>query len=322
MSSEISKPSLTAGGQGETLLAWPDATDATDTSDAPDAHSGWAESFELDSPLLADIIRDCSAKEMLPTAEDLYDLFRRRLPLYRMELEAARAAEEPENTTLEEAADADEAAGEAEPKKYSRRELFSSFVRIRQRYLDVAGEAPEPLPADARPDAQNEPACSGDGLPLPAEAESAPECEPAKVEREYFDALLALVMVDNEDLCALHGLDGNTYYHCKYLLSATFAEIMTGKSDPALLICETVRKNSRDYPRPISIEVFEYPPFDLTPEVIQDCLEILAADPEADDIDFVTSSVGTIYLYSKKYLDGDYAEFIAENLDLGMVTSP
>lgn len=40
------------------------------------------------------------------------------------------------------------------------------------------------------------------------------------------------------------------------------------------------------------------------------------------DIRFTTSSIGTVFLYSNKYLEDGYAEFLAEEQDVGAVMNP
>ena len=41
-----------------------------------------------------------------------------------------------------------------------------------------------------------------------------------------------------------------------------------------------------------------------------------------DSIRFTTSSIGTVFLYSNKYLEDGYAEFLAEEQDVGAVMNP
>ncbi|MCL2124046.1 MAG: hypothetical protein FWH34_08125 [Desulfovibrionaceae bacterium] len=133
---------------------------------------------------------------------------------------------------------------------------------------------------------------------------------------------LGQALAADPDLAVVHGPDGEEFYRHVGLMSATYAEILAGKSAPCLLIARTVRKNSQEYPRPIALDIFEYPPFDLDPQSIRACLQHLAADAAFDDINFVESSAGTVYLYSAKHLDRDYAAFLAERLDVDLALNP
>ena len=144
---------------------------------------------------------------------------------------------------------------------------------------------------------------------------SAPSLE--QLEKELTNALS-----EDPDLILVRGPAGEEFYRCASLMSATYAEILAGKSAPCLLIARTVRKNSQEYPRPIALDIFEYPPFNFDPQSIQACLRSLSADADFDDISFVESSAGTVYLYSTKYLDRDYAVFLAERLDVDLTLNP
>ena len=55
---------------------------------------------------------------------------------------------------------------------------------------------------------------------------------------------------------------------------------------------------------------------------LQQCLRDMAETEEYADISFTESSVGTVYLYSTRYLDEDYAAFLAEKEDVGAIASP
>ncbi|MCL1985617.1 MAG: hypothetical protein FWG59_04135 [Betaproteobacteria bacterium] len=139
---------------------------------------------------------------------------------------------------------------------------------------------------------------------------------------EQFEEEIRTALAENPDLSIVYGPDGEEFYRCVSLMSATYAEILAGKNMPCLLMAETVRKNSKEYPRPIALDIFEYPPFDLIPESIEACLRHMAATADFDDINFVESSTGTVYLYSTKYLDHDYAAFLAERLDVVLALNP
>jgi len=139
---------------------------------------------------------------------------------------------------------------------------------------------------------------------------------------EKFEEEISGALAEDPDLFVVRGPEGEEFYRHASLMSATYAEILVGKQAPCLLIAETVRKNSKEYPRPIALDIFEYPPFDLDPESIQACLQHMAEAADFGDISFVESSAGTVYLYSKMYLDHDYAAFLAERLDVDLALNP
>jgi hypothetical protein len=157
-------------------------------------------------------------------------------------------------------------------------------------------------------------------LRLLRERSAAPDAQAPSL--EALEEEIRSALDDDPDLRVLYGPDGEEFYRCAGLMSATYAEILAGKSAPCLLMAESVRKNSQEYPRPIPLDIFEYPPFDLAPDVIRGCLRRMAAEADFGDIGFVESSEGTVYLYSSRYLDRGYAAFLAERLDVELALNP
>ena len=154
-------------------------------------------------------------------------------------------------------------------------------------------------------------------------AESAPvAAAPRVLEGEYAAALLAELTAEDDDVAVFTAWDGKEYYHYKPQMSSLYARILSTGNNRMVQIASVVRESSRDYPRPVALEIFEYPPFLFEAEALQQCLDQMAADPEYADIRFTESSVGTVYLYSTRYLDEDYAAFLAENQDVGAIASP
>ena len=96
-------------------------------------------------------------------------------------------------------------------------------------------------------------------------------------------------------------------------VSATYARIMAHKERPVALMVGEIRINSREYPRPVLIDTFEAPPFDLSPEAIRAALLAMAANPEYADITFTTTADGAVYLFSTASMDREYARFLAEH---------
>ena len=186
----------------------------------------------------------------------------------------------------------------------SRRQLLTSLLH--------------PADALAAPEGSTEHAAAS----APA-AESAPvAAAPRVVEGTYAAALLAELTAEDDDVAVFTAWDGKEYYHYKPQMSSLYARILSTGNNRMVQIASVVRESSRDYPRPVALEIFEYPPFLFEAEALQQCLNQMAADPEYSDIRFTESSVGTVYLYSTRYLDEDYAAFLAENQDVGAIASP
>jgi hypothetical protein len=131
------------------------------------------------------------------------------------------------------------------------------------------------------------------------------------------DASLALagILAEDQRLASFEGLSGQRVYHCPDLLSRTYARILDRQGSPLLLMAEEIRDNSREYPRPVPVELFEEPPFALTPQDIERTLGIMAANPEYQDITFSRTSTGAVYLFSTLYLEREYARFLAQRAE-------
>lgn len=161
-------------------------------------------------------------------------------------------------------------------------------------------------------------ALAGQGLDTaapdqPGQMEAAPDqagrAEAAPAQTSRVKAALAA----HPGIRSFTGLDGGQVYHDPALVSATYARILDRKASPIRLMTEEIRLNSREYPRPVPLELFEAPPFSLTPEDIAGLLPAMAGNPEFADIACAVTADGALYLYSTQSLEPAYAEFLAEH---------
>ena len=142
-------------------------------------------------------------------------------------------------------------------------------------------------------------------------------------EKSHFEAMLGEVLEENADLREISAGDGIPYYHSTLSMSETYAEILVRKGEgPLQVMAQVVRENSEIYPRPVPLDIFNGPPFDLTQEEVLNCLEEMSEQREYQDIARTTTSIGTVFLYSSRHLEPDYAFTLAEWLDVGQVNNP
>lgn len=146
------------------------------------------------------------------------------------------------------------------------------------------------------------------------ESETSPVRE---ITPEYFQKVLSAALDGRHGVETLESWDAKRYYHFEPLLSSSYARLLAAQNNPYELMLDTVRECSRLYPRPIGIFSFEFAPFNLDPQVIQDALDRFGKDENAKDIRVSVTSAGSVYLYSSKYLEDDYADFLAEEMDSG-----
>ena len=99
---------------------------------------------------------------------------------------------------------------------------------------------------------------------------------------------------------------GEEFVHSTAFLSVAYAQLMLRRrhNDPIYLIAETVRDESRTYPRPTRVAVFECEPFNLSQEQALKAIEEMGSDDAYADIKFfeVEAVPGAYYAYSDRYL--------------------
>ncbi len=134
---------------------------------------------------------------------------------------------------------------------------------------------------------------------------------------------LAGALQQHDDLHELRLDDSARYYYSSQDMTQGYASMLLQKQgDPARLLAEVVRENSVSYPRPVPLDMFTHPPFDLTREQVLDSLERMSGREEYRDIASTTTSASTIFLYSTLYLEPEHASMLAEWFDVGQGENP
>jgi len=145
-----------------------------------------------------------------------------------------------------------------------------------------------------------------------------PAADPAEEVRN----ILRKCVEESADLYELAVEDGSRRYYSSHFMTETYARILLQKQgDPRRLIAETVRKNSAVYPRPVPLDIFTQPPFDLARQEVLNNLERMAADEQYRDILPTTTSAYSVFLYSTLHLEPD-ASMLAEWFDVGRFNNP
>jgi hypothetical protein len=135
--------------------------------------------------------------------------------------------------------------------------------------------------------------------------------------------ILEEALKQNDDLRQAAGRDGFIHYYSNRTMTDAYAGILFLKQDdPLRMMAETIRNNSRIYPRPIPLNTFAESPFDLTREEIEACLQRMAGDETYRDIARTQTSIGTHFLYSTLHLEPDHASMLAEWYDVGQAQNP
>ena len=146
---------------------------------------------------------------------------------------------------------------------------------------------------------------------------------PAAVQAGEVGTILKKLVEESEDLNELTAQDGARSYYSSNFMTEAYARILLQKQgDHLRLIAETVRDNSALYPRPVPLDIFTQPPFELTQQEILNDLERMEGKEEYRDIVPTRTSTSRVFLYSTLHLEPDHATMLAEWLDVGQSNNP
>ena len=137
------------------------------------------------------------------------------------------------------------------------------------------------------------------------------------------EEVLRKLVLEGEDLHELAAENGSRFYYSSRFMTSDYAGILLYKEgDPLRLIAEIVRDNSKIYPRPVPLDLFIQPPFELSRQEMAAHLDRMAKEEGYGDIAAVTTSQSSVFLFSTLHLDPDYASMLAEWLDVGQSNNP
>lgn len=133
-------------------------------------------------------------------------------------------------------------------------------------------------------------------------------------DKEFEDKIEILKTDDKyEDIRVLSGKKGR-YLFSDNDMNLKYAKLMAQieENDVKGLIAKTVREDSKVYPRPTDIKVFNKSPFYLKDDVLLNVLEQMKEEDEYQDIKEVKASNGALYLFSDEYMEKDHAIGLTE----------
>ena len=144
-----------------------------------------------------------------------------------------------------------------------------------------------------------------------------------EVHSSQFETILHRAIESNPDIKEVPARDDLPRYYSSHYMTEGYAKILILKGEDLLsLIAETIRENSKRYPRPVPLGIFQDPPFELKQEDLMACLREMAEQEDYRDIAQTVTSIGTVFLYSTLHLEPDYASSLAEWIDVGQANNP
>ncbi|KPU46164.1 hypothetical protein OXPF_02740 [Oxobacter pfennigii] len=126
-----------------------------------------------------------------------------------------------------------------------------------------------------------------------------------------------------KDIYTIKGAQAIYLFSDKFIV-INYAKMMVlvEEKDMFKLIADTVRFDSKTYPRPTNPRVFLKSPFNLSKEIVDDILVKIKAKPEYADIKESRASNNVIYLFSENYMSQAYADSLTEWLEVGLSENP
>ncbi len=158
------------------------------------------------------------------------------------------------------------------------------------------------------------------------------EVQPAGTEAGFRTPMGAQNPVDLEAMIAEAAEDDiklmrgtrDIYYFSENFMTAAYALHLfrVAEKDPARMVADTVRDESRIYPRPTPAYSFLHSPFNMSEAQLDGVLWQISQRNDMTDIKSTTVSNGALYLYSTLHLTVLHAETMAEWNEVGQAENP
>lgn len=183
-----------------------------------------------------------------------------------------------------------------------------------EQIMEVLTEAVKKRTAEARLFKKNE-------LLLTLNEDSLPA---GKTKEEVAEEFLAKAVSDEDS--TLKVLEGkkDLYLYDTKKMADSYAEILKNQEDEDIpkMIADTIRRDSKIYPRPTDKRVFSRAPFNLDEATLSKVLGSMGNDTLYADIHICTASNGVEYLYSSLHLSEDHAKHLTEWYEVEQELNP
>jgi hypothetical protein len=115
---------------------------------------------------------------------------------------------------------------------------------------------------------------------------------------------------------------GRAFLYSEQGMTGKYAEILVRieEDDPCATIAETVRSDSRTYPRPTNVSLFRQPPFRMSADELEAAISRTLAAYE--DIQRIEASTGAVYLYSNRFMKDALAKSHVRWLEVEQYENP
>jgi hypothetical protein len=156
-----------------------------------------------------------------------------------------------------------------------------------------------------------------------ADIEAESNCPGTDRLMEPAQTLIQDVTSRHDDIKAVIDSAGHPFYYSERFMTGAYAGVLLLKGEGLLrMMAEVIREQSRIYPRPVPVALFQCSPFDLSEDQISVGLKEMLRKSPYRDIAQLTTSTGALFVYSTNYLDLDHASMLAEWIDVGQAENP
>ena len=149
--------------------------------------------------------------------------------------------------------------------------------------------------------------------------------EPINLNEEEFKVIFEKIKTEEDynDITELIGKE-KRYFYSKKTMTESYANLLFKIKEKDILetIAQTVRYNSKRYPKTTNVNIFLKAPFKLKKEEISDVLNQFKINDNFKDIKESKASNGVLCLYSEEYLTKNYADALTEYAEVTRVENP
>lgn len=139
--------------------------------------------------------------------------------------------------------------------------------------------------------------------------------KPLSFEEEDMDLVMEEILnnVDYVQIREIKGKDAR-YFYSSEKMNETYAQLLlrTKDKDFLRLIADSVRDDSKRYPKTTNLKKFLGSPYHIAEAELEGILDQLEKDPVYEDIKKATASNGVVCLYSDLHLSKARAEYLTE----------
>ena len=144
-----------------------------------------------------------------------------------------------------------------------------------------------------------------------------------ELEQERFAAILDEMQAEARyaDLKSVTACNGEIYLYSDMHMTGKYAALLAraAASDPCTAIADTVREESRIYPRPTKVDLFKSQVFGIPSGSLEATITWVLKKEEFDDIQkLVHPLTGAVYLYSRQHMTERHASSVMDWLEVGM----